>query len=37
MAALDWSQCPAVENVPGKVSGVPNLGPGPGRGGGKMQ
>jgi uncharacterized protein (DUF433 family) len=21
-AALDWSQCPAVESVPGKVSGV---------------
>jgi uncharacterized protein (DUF433 family) len=21
MAALDWSQCPAVESVPGKVSG----------------
>ena len=20
--ALDWSQCPAVENVPGKVSGA---------------
>ena len=22
MAALDWSQCPAVENIPGKVSGA---------------
>ena len=22
MAALDWSQCPAVESIPGKVSGV---------------
>jgi uncharacterized protein (DUF433 family) len=22
MPALDWSQCPAVENVPGKVSGA---------------
>ena len=22
MASLDWSQCPAVESVPGKVSGV---------------
>jgi uncharacterized protein (DUF433 family) len=22
MAALDWSQCPAVESVPGKLSGV---------------
>ena len=22
MAVLDWSQCPAVERVPGKVSGV---------------
>ena len=22
MAALDWSQCPAVERVPGKVSGA---------------
>ncbi len=22
MAALDWSQCPAVERVPGKVSGT---------------
>ena len=22
MANLDWSQCPAVENVPGKVSGA---------------
>jgi uncharacterized protein (DUF433 family) len=22
MAALDWSQCPAVESVPGKVSGA---------------
>ena len=22
MAQLDWSQCPAVENVPGKVSGA---------------
>ncbi len=22
MATLDWSQCPAVESVPGKVSGV---------------
>ncbi len=22
MAALDWSQCPAVEQVPGKVSGA---------------
>ena len=22
MAALDWSQCSAVENVPGKVSGA---------------
>src|SRR5436853_274470 len=21
MAALDWSQCPAVESIPGKVSG----------------
>jgi uncharacterized protein (DUF433 family) len=21
MAALDWSQCPAVESVPGKMSG----------------
>ena len=21
MAALDWTQCPAVESVPGKVSG----------------
>jgi uncharacterized protein (DUF433 family) len=22
MAALDWSQCPAVEQVPGRVSGA---------------
>jgi uncharacterized protein (DUF433 family) len=22
MATLDWSQCPAVESVPGKVSGT---------------
>jgi uncharacterized protein (DUF433 family) len=22
MAALDWSQCPAVDSVPGKVSGA---------------
>ena len=22
MASLDWSQCPAVERVPGKVSGA---------------
>ncbi len=22
MAALDWSRCPAVESVPGKVSGA---------------
>ena len=22
MAALDWSQCPAVESIPGKVSGT---------------
>ena len=22
MANLDWSQCPAVESVPGKVSGA---------------
>jgi uncharacterized protein (DUF433 family) len=22
MAALDWSQCPAVESTPGKVSGA---------------
>lgn len=22
MASLDWSQCPAVESVPGKVSGT---------------
>jgi uncharacterized protein (DUF433 family) len=22
MAALDWSKCPAVESVPGKVSGT---------------
>jgi len=22
MAALDWSQCPAVESVPGRVSGA---------------
>jgi uncharacterized protein (DUF433 family) len=22
MAALDWSQCPAVQSVPGKVSGA---------------
>jgi hypothetical protein len=22
MKSLDWSQCPAVENIPGKVSGV---------------
>jgi uncharacterized protein (DUF433 family) len=22
MAALDWSQCPVVESVPGKVSGA---------------
>ena len=22
MATLDWSQCPAVENIPGKVSGA---------------
>lgn len=22
MAALDWSQCPAVESAPGKVSGA---------------
>lgn len=22
MSALDWSQCPAVESVPGKVSGA---------------
>jgi uncharacterized protein (DUF433 family) len=22
MAALDWSQCPAVESVPGKMSGA---------------
>ena len=24
-AMLDWSQCPAVESIPGKVSGVPLL------------
>ena len=22
MAALDWSQCPAMESIPGKVSGA---------------
>ena len=22
MALLDWSQCPAVESIPGKVSGA---------------
>ena len=22
MAILDWSQCPAVESIPGKVSGA---------------
>jgi len=22
MAALDWSQCPALESIPGKVSGA---------------
>ncbi len=22
LAALDWSQCPAVESVPGKLSGA---------------
>ena len=22
MPALDWSQCPAVESIPGKVSGA---------------
>ena len=22
MAALDWSQCPAVESIPGKISGA---------------
>ncbi len=22
MAALDWSQCPAIESIPGKVSGA---------------
>ncbi len=22
MAGLDWSQCPAVESIPGKVSGA---------------
>ena len=22
MASLDWSQCPAVERIPGKVSGA---------------
>ena len=22
MAAIDWSQCPAVESIPGKVSGA---------------
>jgi uncharacterized protein (DUF433 family) len=22
MACLDWAQCPAVESIPGKVSGV---------------
>jgi uncharacterized protein (DUF433 family) len=22
MAALDWSQCPAVESIPGKMSGA---------------
>jgi len=22
MAALDWSECPAVESVPGRVSGA---------------
>ena len=22
MSALDWSQCPAVESIPGKVSGA---------------
>ncbi|HEY1947189.1 MAG TPA: hypothetical protein VGG97_09305 [Bryobacteraceae bacterium] len=22
MATLDWSQCPAVESIPGKVSGA---------------
>jgi uncharacterized protein (DUF433 family) len=22
MASLDWSQCPAVETIPGKVSGA---------------
>jgi uncharacterized protein (DUF433 family) len=26
MAALDWSQCPAVESVPGKLSGAWVLG-----------
>jgi len=25
MASLDWSQCPLVEIIPGKVSGVPLL------------
>ena len=25
MAAVDWSQCPLVEIIPGKVSGVPLL------------
>jgi uncharacterized protein (DUF433 family) len=25
MANLDWSQCPLVEVIPGKVSGVPLL------------
>ena len=22
MAALDWSQCPVIEGIPGKVSGA---------------
>ena len=25
MAELDWSECPLVETIPGKVSGVPLL------------
>ena len=29
MAALDWSQCPAVESIPGKVSGTPPGAPSP--------
>jgi uncharacterized protein (DUF433 family) len=24
-STLDWTQCPAVESIPGKVSGVPLL------------